>query len=95
MLDEEKASLLGENFVKVLNPLSREMSALRTSLIPSARDVVKHNFGYGVKNLNFFEIGKVFRLAFDEDEKPRYVDNSANPHIASSNKGYGIKTTAS
>lgn len=75
MLDEEKASLFGENFVKVLNPLSREMSALRTSLIPSALDVVKHNFGYGVKNLKFFEIGKVFRLAFDEDEKPRYVDN--------------------
>ncbi|MCS7228677.1 MAG: phenylalanine--tRNA ligase subunit beta [Candidatus Kryptonium sp.] len=75
MLDENKTALFGKNFVKVLNPLSKEMSTLRTSLIPSALDVVKHNFGYGIKNLKFFEIGKVYRIAFDEDEKPRYVDN--------------------
>jgi len=75
MLDQDKAGLFGENFVKVLNPLSKEMSALRTSLIPSALEVVKHNFGYGIKNLKFFEIGKVFRVSFDEDEKPKFVDN--------------------
>lgn len=75
MLDEDKASLFGENFVRVLNPISKEMSALRTSLIPSSLDVVRHNFGYGIKNLKFFEIGKVFRIAFDEDEKPKFVDN--------------------
>jgi phenylalanyl-tRNA synthetase beta chain len=75
MLDEDRARIFGDNFVKVLNPLSREMSALRTSLIPSALDVVRHNFGYGIKNLKFFEIGKVFRVSFDEDEKPKFVDN--------------------
>lgn len=75
MLDEGKASIFGNNFVKVLNPISREMSALRTSLIPSALDVVRRNFGYGVKDLKLFEIGKVFRTATDEDEKPRFVGN--------------------
>jgi len=74
MLDEDKASLFGDNFVRVLNPLSREMSALRTSLIPSALDVVRHNFGRGIKNLKFFEIGKVFRISPD-DEKPKFVDD--------------------
>ncbi len=75
MLDEDKASLFGDNFVKVLNPISREMSALRTSLIPSALGVVRHNFGYGVKDLKLFEIGRVFKIATDEDEKPRLVGN--------------------
>jgi phenylalanyl-tRNA synthetase beta chain len=75
MLDEDKASLFGDNFVKVLNPISREMSALRTSLIPSALGVVRHNFGYGVKDLKLFEIGRVFKIATDEYEKPRLVGN--------------------
>jgi phenylalanyl-tRNA synthetase beta chain len=72
---EEKARMFGgENFVRVINPISREMSALRTSLIPSALDVVKHNFSYGVRNLKFFEIGRVFRISAEDDPR-KIVDN--------------------
>jgi phenylalanyl-tRNA synthetase beta chain len=75
MLDEGMASLFSDNFVKVLNPLSREMSALRPSLIPSALDVVRHNFGYGIKDLKFFEIGKVFGVGLAGDDVSSLVGN--------------------
>ncbi len=62
---QEVASFTGENVVILKNPLSREMSAMRTSLIPSMLEIVRNNINYQEKNLNLFEIGKVYSLVDD------------------------------
>jgi phenylalanyl-tRNA synthetase beta chain len=54
------------NIVKILNPISREMSAMRTSLIPSMLEVVRHNIYQKQKNLCLFEYGKVYFRANSE-----------------------------
>jgi phenylalanyl-tRNA synthetase beta chain len=60
--DEATMSLAGNPLVKVLNPVSAEMAALRTSLVPSALLIVKHNRNHGVKDLRLFEIGNIYLL---------------------------------
>ncbi len=58
--DEATASLPGLPTVKMLNPVSAELSTMRTSLVPGALQVVRHNRNYGNKYLRLFEIGKVY-----------------------------------
>ena len=45
------------NPVTILNPQGTELSNLRTSLIPSALETIKHNSNRQNKNLKLFEIG--------------------------------------
>jgi phenylalanyl-tRNA synthetase beta chain len=59
--DEETAALAGKPAVKILNPVSAEMAALRTSLVTTALRVVQHNRNHGLKDLRLFEMGTVFR----------------------------------
>jgi phenylalanyl-tRNA synthetase beta chain len=58
---ETVASLGGPAPIKVLNPVSAEMQALRTSMIPGTLDIVRLNLHRGNKDLRLFEIGKVYR----------------------------------
>ena len=60
--DEATMSLAGNPLVKAVNPVSAEMAALRTSLVPSALRIVKHNRNHGVKDLRLFEIGNIYLL---------------------------------
>jgi phenylalanyl-tRNA synthetase beta chain len=60
--DEETMALSGKPLVKVLNPVSAEMVALRASLIPCALRIVQNNRNHGMKDLRLFEIGNVFSL---------------------------------
>ena len=60
--DSETAALAGLPVVKMLNPVSVEMSTLRTSLVPGALQVVRHNRNHGNKYLRLFELGKVYSL---------------------------------
>ncbi|HEY7751421.1 MAG TPA: phenylalanine--tRNA ligase subunit beta, partial [Ignavibacteriaceae bacterium] len=53
------ASLTGKP-IKIANPLSNDLSYLRTSLVPGALSVVSNNIKKGEKNLALFEIGNVF-----------------------------------
>jgi len=46
--------------VDITNPLSREQSLLRTSLLPGLLSVVKWNLNHGVPDMKIFEIGRVF-----------------------------------
>jgi phenylalanyl-tRNA synthetase beta chain len=66
--DEETMSLAGKHVIKVLNPVSAEMAALRTSLVTSALRIVHHNLNHGVKDLRLFEIGNVFLLNEDKSQ---------------------------
>jgi phenylalanyl-tRNA synthetase beta chain len=58
--DEATMSLAGQPLVKALNPVSAEMAALRTSLVPGALRIVQHNRNHGIKDLRLFEIGNIY-----------------------------------
>ncbi len=60
--DAATAALPGLPTVKMLNPVSVEMSTMRTSLIPGALQIVRHNRNHGNKHLRLFELGKVYSL---------------------------------
>ena len=60
MHDQEKSSVLGKKPVRVLNPLSKDMAVMRSSLLPGMLQVVATNQNYGSKDLRLFEIGHVF-----------------------------------
>ena len=60
--DEATLSLAGLPLVKMINPVSAEMAALRTSLVPTALRIVKHNRNHGIKDLRLFEIGTIYLL---------------------------------
>ncbi|MBI3586986.1 MAG: phenylalanine--tRNA ligase subunit beta [Ignavibacteriales bacterium] len=62
LLEDSTASLAGGNAINVLNPVSLDASALRTSLVAGALQVTKHNRYHGEQNLRLFEIGNVFSL---------------------------------
>jgi phenylalanyl-tRNA synthetase beta chain len=46
--------------VDILNPLTEDQAAMRTSLIPGFLETVHYNFSQQIKNLRIFEIGKIF-----------------------------------
>lgn len=46
--------------IELLMPLTEERKILRKSLIPSLLNVMKYNFSRKNKNINIFEIGKVY-----------------------------------
>jgi phenylalanyl-tRNA synthetase beta chain len=60
--DAATAALPGLPAVKMINPVSVEMSTMRTSLIPGALQIVRHNRNHGNKHLRLFELGKVYSL---------------------------------
>ena len=50
-----------ETIVHTLNPISREMAAMRPSLLPEILQVVRHNRHHGRESLRFVEWGHVYR----------------------------------
>ena len=56
----EKTFAPGVNPFVVRNPLSEAEPALRTSLVPSMLKSLRWNVNRGVRDLQFFEIGKVY-----------------------------------
>ena len=60
MQDKSLASISSESYVEIANPISKDMAALRTSLIPSALGVIRHNIFHGTKDFRVFEFGKVY-----------------------------------
>ncbi|MCU7492479.1 MAG: phenylalanine--tRNA ligase subunit beta [Ignavibacteria bacterium] len=76
---KEVASLTGSP-VEMLNPLSVDMAALRTSLLPGALYAVAKNLNVGEKNLKLFEIGHVFNK-LSEGEIKSFKDFSETPDM--------------
>ena len=52
--------------VETMNPISREMAALRPTLLPGLLEVMQHNQNHGQRALRFFEFGRVFHRAAPE-----------------------------
>ncbi|WP_022851779.1 phenylalanine--tRNA ligase subunit beta [Limisalsivibrio acetivorans] len=49
-----------KRFVKLMNPISEDMSTLRTYVFPGVISTIAHNIKHGVKNTNIFEASSVF-----------------------------------
>ncbi len=58
--------------VRVVNPLTEELSVMRTALLPSLLKTAVHNERHQTPDLKIFEIGKVFLLP-EVGERPREV----------------------
>ncbi|MDD5383112.1 MAG: phenylalanine--tRNA ligase subunit beta [Candidatus Margulisbacteria bacterium] len=59
--DYERTGLSADRAVKISNPLTIEMSMMRTHLLPGLFNVLVHNQNRQIENIFIFEIGKVFR----------------------------------
>ncbi|MDH5662140.1 MAG: phenylalanine--tRNA ligase subunit beta [Elusimicrobiota bacterium] len=59
--------------VEITNPLSREQSLLRTSLLPGLLSVVRWNLNHGVSDMKIFEIGRVFFPGKDVPQEKRIL----------------------
>ncbi|MCD6585270.1 MAG: phenylalanine--tRNA ligase subunit beta [Desulfobacteraceae bacterium] len=46
--------------LEILNPISEAQSVMRTSLIPGLLEAMHHNLSHQIKDLKFFELGKIF-----------------------------------
>ncbi|MDE0297484.1 MAG: phenylalanine--tRNA ligase subunit beta [Candidatus Poribacteria bacterium] len=53
--------------LKIRNPLSEEMSIMRTTLVPSLLENTQRNRNHRVENIQLFEISKVFVPSGDSD----------------------------
>ena len=62
MQDEERSVARATTPVRIMNPLSKDMAVLRTSLIPGLLQVIAINQSRGNADLRLFEIGHVFRV---------------------------------
>lgn len=67
LLKDEISAIAGVP-VKVLNPISADLSSLRTSLVQGALITVSNNLKVGEKNLRLFEVGHVFQSINDKYE---------------------------
>ncbi len=64
--------------VETLNPISREMSAMRPSLLPGALNVTSYNRKHGRRILRFFEFGHVYRKSNGNDTIiPGYLEHES------------------
>ena len=72
--DEKTQKLFSEseNFFKITNPISSELSCMRSSLLPNIISAKKKNINKNFKNFSFFELGPVF-LGKEPEEQFDYI----------------------
>jgi len=63
----------GRRLLDILNPLSEEQAVMRTSLIPGLLESMNKNLAHQIKNLKFFEMGKIF-LSNGPDRQPEETE---------------------
>lgn len=63
------------SFVTLANPISEDMAAMRTSLLPGALQAVGVNLAHGLKNMKLFEIGRVYKLMDEEQAVGRFLES--------------------
>jgi phenylalanyl-tRNA synthetase beta chain len=70
MQERSVAALAGVNYIQILNPVSQDMAALRTSMIPGLLQIARNNIFHGTADIMAFEIGKTFRYDPDRTNAP-------------------------
>lgn len=90
LLSEDISKKFG-NPIKMMNPQSSEMSTLRTSLIPGMLTTVSNNIKVNEKDLQLFEVGKVFELKTDDKIKS-FDDFTESQHLLLAISGNAVRT---
>ena len=69
LVDKKTSDLFNKDkkLILIPNPMSQDKSALRKTLITSLIDVVKYNKSRGLKDINIYEISKIFYDDFKEE----------------------------
>ncbi|MGB9111435.1 MAG: phenylalanine--tRNA ligase subunit beta, partial [Acidimicrobiales bacterium] len=72
IVDPERDVIDGEGLrpLKLVNPVVREESALRTNLLAGLLDALRRNVATRNASVRFFEVGKVFRYPGSDDGAP-------------------------
>ncbi|HXJ95622.1 MAG TPA: phenylalanine--tRNA ligase subunit beta [Terriglobia bacterium] len=65
---EENARFTGEQPVRLLNPLTQDASAMRSTPVPGMLRALRWNLDRGQDDLRFFEFGKVYTTSTRTDE---------------------------
>jgi len=82
------------NLVFIKNPLRKEESAMRTSLIPALLNNVSLNLNHGEKDISFFEVSRVFlpsnQKLPDEIVQMAAISNNNKPAMLWENKHDGF-----
>lgn len=55
------ATLESQNPVKIINPISDDLSVMRPALLPGILTTIQYNRNRNIDNLRIFEIGRIFR----------------------------------
>lgn len=90
LLREDIAKRFGKP-ISVLNPQSIEMSHLRPSLLPGMLQAILNNLKVNERNLQLFEIGKVFERKHDEEIKS-FDDFIEKENMIIALSGYAVQT---
>jgi len=79
--------------VRILNPLSEDLSVMRTSLIPGLLDTARYNLSWKNENLKLFELKRIFLSRKGErlPEEKKYLTGLATgldqePHWSAASK---------
>ena len=75
--DITKAALIGEEPVRLLNPLAVEESVLRPSLLPGLLTAVAYNYSHRNMGAKLFETGPVFEASEDSSGLPLETEHLA------------------
>ena len=80
LISEAEASLYGDldQMVATLNPLTKDMTTLRPSLLPGFLKANSYNKNRNAKSLRFFELGNVFFIDIDKN-KVELINNKKSP----------------
>jgi len=87
-IDPDSAAIFTESPLIVANPLGRELSIMRPSLLPSMLRVVSRNIRLGTPNLQLFEVGKIFESTDDEANVVKGVKEKENLLVVLSGNKY-------
>ena len=60
LVDLRTAQMFSDKVVKILNPISKDLSAMRPSTVCSMLQTVFHNNNHGMKDLRLFEFGRTY-----------------------------------
>ncbi len=67
---ENAGAFDNQKIVKVQNPLSRELNAMRISMLPGMLLSAAYNINRSAPNLKLYEIGRTYQLESSDKEKP-------------------------
>lgn len=69
-ISKKEDELTGGSGIEVLNPVSAELTKLRTSLIPGILNTIQNNIFKSQENLRLFEIGRVYHRISGKEGDP-------------------------